>query len=146
MWKTFEEIKNHEPTIDRKHPLWRIKTEYKILLSSNLPILTNTFHFQLLTFFFQSTLGVHIKFNLGFFLNSHKKNICFYTNPNRFKIEIWMNEESSHSFSRKSIKNFGWKLEWNFLEKQATSKREGNEEHKNDCYSLSVSIDLSLLK
>ena len=100
--------------------------------------LTSTFHFQLLTFFFQSTLGVHIKLNLRLFLNPHKKKICIYTNPNRFEIERWMNEESSHSFSRKSIKKFGWKLEWNFLGKQATLKREGNEEHKDDCYSLSV--------
>ena len=27
------------PTTDRKHPLWRTKTEYKVLPSSNLSIL-----------------------------------------------------------------------------------------------------------
>ena len=31
--------KNHEPTTDRKHPLWRIKTEYKVLPNSNQPII-----------------------------------------------------------------------------------------------------------
>ena len=38
-WKTSEEIKNHEPITDWKTPLWRIKTEYKVLPSSNQSIL-----------------------------------------------------------------------------------------------------------
>ena len=39
IWKTFEEIKNHRPTINRKNQLWKIKTKYKVLPSSSQPIL-----------------------------------------------------------------------------------------------------------
>ena len=39
MWKTSEKIKNHESTTDKKHPLRRIKTEYKVLPNSSQPIL-----------------------------------------------------------------------------------------------------------
>ena len=38
-WKTSEEIKNHEPITDWKTPLWRIKSEYKVLPNSSQPIL-----------------------------------------------------------------------------------------------------------
>ena len=51
MLKIFEEIKNHGPTTDWKYPLWRIKNEYKVLPSSNQPIildhLTSSFTFSL---------------------------------------------------------------------------------------------------
>ena len=54
---------------------------------SFLDHLTSTFHFQLLTFFFWSTLGVHTKLNLDLFLNPYKKKLSFYPNPNRLEIE-----------------------------------------------------------
>ena len=54
---------------------------------SFLDHLTSTFHFQLFTFLFRSTLGIHIKLDLGLFLNPYKKKMSFYTNPTRFKIE-----------------------------------------------------------
>ena len=38
-WNPFKKIKNHGPTTDRKRPLWRRETEYKVLPSSSLPIL-----------------------------------------------------------------------------------------------------------
>ena len=38
-WKTSEEIKNHRPTTDKKRPLWKTKTEYKVLPSSSELIL-----------------------------------------------------------------------------------------------------------
>ena len=39
MWKTSKEIKNQGPITDRKHLLWKIKTKYKVFLSSSQPIL-----------------------------------------------------------------------------------------------------------
>ena len=95
------------------------------IYQSFLNHLTNTFHFQLLTFFFQSTLGVHIKLNLGLFLNPHKKKICFYTNLNRFKIEKLMNEKSSHSFLRKSIENLVENLNEILLENKQPQREKG---------------------
>ena len=67
--------------------------------------LTSTFHFQLLTFFFWNTLGVHTKLDLDLFLNPHKKKLSFYPNPNRLEIEKWMKKESTHFF----LKNIHWK-------------------------------------
>lgn len=51
-----------------------------------------------------------------------------------------MNEWRSNLFlsQENPLKKFAWKLEWNFLGKQTTSKREENEEHKNSCYNLST--------
>ena len=40
--------------------------------------LTSNFHFQILTFFFWSTLGVHTNLNLNLFLNLHKKKMGFH--------------------------------------------------------------------
>ena len=68
--------------------------------------LTSMFHFQLLTFFFRSTLGVHTKLDLGIFLNPHKKKMGFCTNPNSMR--DWdMNEGMNQPIycSRKSIEN-----------------------------------------
>ena len=68
---------------------------------SFLDHLTSTFHFQLFTFLFRSTLGIHIKLDLGLFLNPYKKKMGFYTNPTRFKIERWMDEEATYFFLKK---------------------------------------------
>ena len=105
-WKTFEEIKNHGPTTDRKYPLWKTKLNTRFYLAqayqSLLNNLTSTFHFQVLIFFW-NTLGVHTKLDLDLFFNPHKKKLSFYPNPNRLEIEIWMNKESTHFFLRKSM-------------------------------------------
>ena len=75
---------NHGSTIDKKkRQLWRTKTKYKVLYltqayQSFSDHLTSTFHFQLLTFFFWSTLGVHTKLDLDLFLNSHMTKLGFY--------------------------------------------------------------------
>lgn len=68
---------------------------------SFLDHLTSTFHIYLFTFLFQSTLGIHTKLDLGLFLNPHKEKMGFYTNPTRFKIERWMNEEVTYFFLKK---------------------------------------------
>ena len=105
-WKTSKEIKDHRPTTDQKHPLWRIKTEYKVLPNSSQPILPGPLnqylHFQLLTFFFQSTLGVCIKLDLDLFLNSHKKKMGFCTKPREWEMDV--SKINPYSFSENPLK------------------------------------------
>ena len=70
----------------------------RIPTQSFLDHLSSTFHFQLLTFFW-STLEVHIKLNLGLFLNPHKKKMGLYPNPNRMR--DWdMNEGMNQPIKR----------------------------------------------
>ena len=100
MWKTFEEIKNHGFTTDWKTPLWRIKTEYKVLPSSSQSILSAShLHFS------EHTWSPH-QAQLGLFLNPHKKKMGLYPNPNR-TINWDMNEGMNQPIycSKKSIKN-----------------------------------------
>ena len=91
-WKTYKDIKkNHGLIIDKKVHYEEQKQNTRFYLTQayqSFPNhLTSTFHFQLLTFF-RSTLEVHTKLDLSLFLNPHKKKMRFYTNPNRFKIEM----------------------------------------------------------
>ena len=80
-WKTFEEIKNHGPTTDRKYPLWKTKLNTRFYLAKDyqsfLDYFTSTFHFQFVTFIFRSILRVYTKLDLSLSLNPHKKKLGF---------------------------------------------------------------------
>ena len=107
--ENFEEIKNHDlQLIENIHyEEQKLNTRFYLAQAyqSFSSHLTNTFQFQLLTFFFWNTPGVHTKLNGGLFLNLHKKKMGFYPNSIVSKLRDERMKNQPIFFSRKFIEN-----------------------------------------
>ena len=126
-WKTFKELKKPWAYNQSKIHFEVQSRCTRIYLAQDLQslidYLTNTFSPLHHAFIFKNMLGVLPKLDLGLLLEvpSRRKWVFTETKMN----ERWIFKELNPFFFLENLlENFSWRLEWNFLGKQTTSKRE----------------------